>query len=635
MSVALIFILFMIVVSTKPSPDHEEKKEYTLEFKKNCEEYLRLILIEDLSKAHQKTYTQEGRTWLFDWRRHLYAITKKLFYDYKPREIEYRLHSDWQERLLKFEEIKKNYYRSLLIYPVTYESQPWRRITFNLPWLQTYVDPHRQWNKITNDPNDDLNDPIATKDQIDDVLKFYRPFTEEERNTAKIARETREAESIADGTFHADIDDYYLPSRARELRPLLKKYPILQEKRIENLIRARHALLKKTLENKRLSELHYEKTLFHVNRIMTEMKLWDAKGVNRDDTDEIFFKKMPTHLRVINSERAYRGYMNADEVFFSGNVFYGYKDRYDDPQHQYLTSDDLGFEITAERIIGLNYKPMLKLAMDMRDFEFSTRNFEVLKITDLLSIDLLLERYEFWSLRNDPYSFLDYQWFSEKFPGNDRGLMMIKPKIVRSISKNQWLIEVQKLLDSAKRLPINPYKFSTRKIGKRFVKQYYDDLIAKKEYVGTLSKTNILTRKMTNFADTLRRLNLLHTLSPKPVLSIPLNLEYQMKMKKLKINDEPPHHDHQENEHEKKTINTVVENFAQQLKNSFNMENNLIGQDASKQSLPNSISESSSSKIIRYGTGGDRPNGGHNSNHPRSKVGNDHVSGHNHAHKLY
>lgn len=475
------------------------------EFVDLCKEYLRLTLVDDLWLANEKTFNLEGRRWLLKWTETRDDIEKKLFYLINEKTKKIKLHPDWKERMIKFEEIKGIYYRSLLRYPIKYETRPWPRITFDPVTGKTMV-------YQLNDPEVYLwDDPIATQDQIDKILSLHRPFTDDEKKEAKLKLEDRETTLKKEYAFTQDLNPLlYTAEEMTELRRSLKKYPIFREDRIEKLLKARYELLKKSLNGKRLSDLHYERQVLQVNRVLTGLKIWDREFVDYDTSDLTLHKNMPFHLRVINSDIAYRNYLNANEDFFSGNVLYGNKDRYDDPKIQDLVKD-LGFEVTSQRILGSSYEPMLKLANDLYDFELQTENFKNLEIKDLPAIDSLYERFELWTFWNDRWRFADYQWFSIKISTTRETVLLhaVIPYTIKSLDPTNWMFEVDKTLKKTNEDLTN--RKLTLRTNDYHVNQLLKDLKRRSDYYYRyeLNKEVKYSRKIVRYADSLRKANLL------------------------------------------------------------------------------------------------------------------------------
>lgn len=616
-----LFIFFVIVISTIAQ---EEKFISTFEFEELCKEYLRLTLVEDLWKANEKTYTRKGREWLRVWRETRDSIFKKLIFFKDTTINEYKLFSNWPERIDKFEKIKESYYHSILIYPISYENLPWPKITFDPELGKTIVQPLSQYKlKIPHDM--DNHNPVASKKQIDEVLKFYKPFSEDEKKLAKEVHENREKESIADGTFHSDLACVNLSPEAKNYyRSLLKKYSVISEKKIDKLVKARYELLKKNFQNKRLSDLHYEKAIINVNRITSELKLWDKKFIFRDVTDEIFFTIMPMHLRIINSDKAYRGYLNADETFFPGNTMYGFKNRYDDPSQQ-LYVKDLGFEITAEKILRSAYNPMLKLAIEIRELEISSNDFKQLKIKDLSKIDLLLERYELWTFWKDQWRFSDYQWFTSKFPGSfaDISMHMIVPLKLKLTSENIMLLEVQKILDEAKNIPLQHQKSLVLNVNKYSIGESIKDLSKNQNFFPCKKINQRIIWKISNIVNSLRITKSLSVLTSQSSLKKSLSsqnqkLSFQNNMKSNNQNNE----NNKKDETFDKKKNTDFDQFAASFRNNFNLESiNHILSHEEPESMQNfiSVSDLSNSQHNYYGTGGDIGSRNHHSQYSNSR----------------
>lgn len=618
------FFLAYNYVSAQPSQLRNAKD--SLEFRELSEEYLRLTLVEDLWMANVKTYTNEGRKWLYDWREARDVIEKKIMYTIDKETIRYKLYDDWRERVKRFEDIKEDYYRSLLRYPITDETKPWPKITFDPVTAKTIIfqdlDDSRP---LYTDENLDFNDPLATEKQIDQVLRYHRPYTDEEKIQAKKAHETREAESLAAGTFFSDISNNHLRADTRNFyRSQLRKYPIFQENKIKNLITSRYELMKRSYVGKRLSKLHYDRAVFQVDRVINEMKLWDRMKINRRTKDWYFFHAMPTHLRLINSNEAYRGYLNADEPFFPGNVLYGYKHRYDDPKAQYFTYE-FGFEITAERILGSAYEPMFKLAKDMHELEIFfnddnnyIKNFndKKLEMKNLVAVDLLLKRYELLTFWNKQWSFSNSHWFFVKFPDPNRDSYtpMIVPKRYKDTVEEGWFTEVQKTLDKANDLIDHRRQKDSpisKDAGKEWLKILNRDLrLARLTNIYERRTIDFgISRELMNFVESLRRANLLSLLSPETVLNkLSLSLtksSFTWKKKKQEIHDDDETLTKIKLKDDEPEVKNIHEFFNPETNREYSNNN-----DESR-----AFSLVSETRRDNYGSGGDGANGYGNSNH--------------------
>lgn len=276
-----IFIFFVVLIATSAS--FPEKDLIKL-----SKEYVHLTLVNDLSTAREKALTYEGRLWLLAWKSSRDKIVKHLTYYKDIWKNKNKLRPDWQVNLKKFEETKENYYRSLISITdrMSLESIPWPEITFNPDTSKTFVHPRKTFPV----ENSHLYDPIVTEEQIDEILRFHRPYTSEEKNQAQTAK---------DG-IPPEIDEY--SHTVREIiyyRPYVQKYYVSDNNRIEKLINIRYQLLRKSFTGKCLTDLHYEKALIRAKRINTEINLWYRLGIQDVSDDVKFFDRYQNYYLMI------------------------------------------------------------------------------------------------------------------------------------------------------------------------------------------------------------------------------------------------------------------------------------------------------------------------------------------------
>lgn len=606
-----LIVLVILVISTYSQPENSVVDDFltTQEFEDYCKEYLRLDLVNDLSLAKEKTFTSNGRKWLIAWKDRKILILKNILYFHNSMNNQFQIHPNWPVRVKKFEEIKDNYYQSILLHPINPETSPWPIITFNHLTGATHVHFDKTLKSIENFNEDD---PIVSKKLIDELYAVYRPFTQEERQINQKAEEAQkdlfDVEKNPSKRLYSDeIDGYeHTISEFKYYRDLIKKYYIIDREKIENLVSARYLLSKKSLENKRLSNWHYRKATLQAKRVMNEIKLWDKYCDNLNVAKYNFMDKIPRHLRMLENDKNYRKYLNADDDFFRGNVLYGMKNRYDDPIRQKLIND-YGFEITAEGIIGSTYDHMHELFVDIRDFEHASKLRDQLELRDLPVIEFLLERFETWTFWYNQVKFSHKEWFKARIPAFETEMHAIVPINSKSENPHERLRETMKMLNKARAVPYgSDFDTNDETMVLRFKKKLFQDYQVIKKTTTLLKSQNILFSQNINFLESLRnadRLSLLTTSLTNTEVSSHTHRR-QIPIVITLDQDDKANRD-------KKFVKSQIEMITNDLHDTFNFEKKVLVHVSNDKLLKISEKDTtghSGIHIHNYGTGGDVSN---------------------------
>lgn len=351
---------------------------------------------------------------------------------------------------------------------------------------------------------------------------------------------------------------------------------------IENLVKANYELLRESLKGKRMSELHYKEMLFQGQRIVDGLDLLKIKNLNyKKDSESINYDEhIPQHYQVISNDEAYRKYLNFDDTFSAGNIIHGLKNRYDDP-----VSNRYPFEMTAENIIGLRYKPMLETFNEIRDHEITTMGYTQKKLTDLPLIDSHLTRLKTWITRFPETEFNEKQWFSIQEKS------MIKPKNFESNDPTVMFQHVKSTLQKARDTPIkDPKDVSMFASSLNFKIQTSKDAWSMEWSLKLwdVSVIKIWINKIMSYKNSLNQANLL------PLISSQLSLKYfsnnqHLLLGKHKANAKDKiYHDTREQFHVRQNSeydNNIMESnkFLDKIKNSFDTDD-IIPQDTYKKS---------------------------------------------------
>lgn len=516
MFVTLIFVALMTMrfASAQPIPssssDSNENFTPDSNFIESTQEYVNLHLVNDLSKASEFSQTLDGRNWLRAWQNKRTAVLKKILLFYNEDTGKFQWYSNHRQRLYHFEMLQLKYHRNLYSNYDIYNADSVPKITYNM-FSDEITLHHPNPNQPTSS-NPNIANPIATEQNVDRVLSYYRPYNDLERDLLNQAEAERQS-SIQQQRSQNHEDIAIVPGiqDLAALRSQLKKYYIIDPQIIRNLQKTRYKLLRENLIGKRTSDLHYHSALLLGERIADQIDVWENNNINRktDTRNQLIFKALlPIDMQILRDVEIYRSFANVEEKYFKGNILYGQINRYDDP-----ITNNYGFEVTSEVIIGKRYKPMYDLFDEIHEFSLKTRNFATCKLKDLPTIELFFERFKTWTLWFNPSPYRLDQWFSRKtITGND--IYMIVPKRSRNRNTDLMFDEVEATLRRTKNPKIVIDLTQDRSL--RFVTQMSKDKFLikqfkkKNQYYGSM---NVWTNRVMHYFNSLKT-TLLPLLSP-------------------------------------------------------------------------------------------------------------------------
>lgn len=422
-----IFLVFYIVIVTSTVSQPYSKPEFeTEDFKENAEEYVRMHLVEELSRLHEIIETPDGKNWLKAWSDRRHAIVKTVTLNNMNQFFK-----NWPERLKRFQELQNEYFEKVVVwyYDKRKSSWPWPKLTFD-PLQSKIVVHDNQKHSVTTKLDRPLIDPITNDLYIDYVLRFHRPFT---------------AEELASHALLSDdvkIDSHYE-----------RKYNFVNKELISKLQRARYELLRKSLRGKHISYLDYRAALFQADRVTAYFDVLVKYNINEKTSslpNPFWSNKGLQTLKILNDDYVYRKYLNFEDEFFTGNGFAGLKNRYDDPKNF-----GLDFEENSNVILGERFNLLRNLAHDMHDFGVSTSDFSIMKLEDLTTIELLLDRFKMLTFWYYERAYKDKQWINKKLNAHDITVFAIVPKNFEYMDHNDQKFDaVRKIMTEAKNRPI-------------------------------------------------------------------------------------------------------------------------------------------------------------------------------------
>lgn len=383
------FILKILVLKSDQAVlDLEQEIQYA------AEEFARLHFVDDLSSSIEKIRTPDGILWLRS-----FVETRRITFGkvmtvskYLPEEM--YIHLNWDKDLQLFETHLTKYIKKLG------QSSTMSKISYNVESKQTIVQP----GTLKSSNNYDIEDSIATDEEIEKLLRNHKPFEDHELKEQDEDEERRIDEELKTNSEHfsEDVDPMTHSADERKLlQPEIKKFQIIKQKLIQGLLKTRHQLLLKSLKGKSMSELRYVEGILLADRITAQFDVW-----NRFAKDTKDFDKLPQHLQILKHDNEYRKFLNIHDAYFRGNSIYGYKDRYDDP-----SNFNYDFELTAKPIIGKRFKPMHKLANEMQDFKSLSNDYDQCVLKDLPTIEMFLETFKSLTFDFEQSRFKKNQWF--------------------------------------------------------------------------------------------------------------------------------------------------------------------------------------------------------------------------------
>lgn len=630
MLIGILIFVAVILESIEANPSEDKIK-----FNRLVEEYVNLHMVDELKIAGDLLEKFEGREWLRAWEdRRNFIMKEILFYrDFKSND-DHKMYSDWRDRLLRFEDQRKKYYKNEFEsnYDVDWGPSALPKVTFDPKKGQTYVDSIKKNSLHSIIKN---NNPTVKDDEVDILLKHYRPPSNDER----LAWYNYQSEKIRNGlydqtsTFNRympndiDYNEHYTAIEQMYYRRLIKKYFVIDPKMIQQLEIARYELLKKNFKGISSSELHYQIAILKAERLIAQLDVLRKNNVNRytDKNDNRYYEqKISEELKLLKNDVSYRRYLAHDDLFYPGNVFYGYEDRYDDPVSFSLRSKetkDYGFEINAKMIMGRRLKPMKDLYDKINDFSSATEHFTKLQHEDLMTVSIYLENFKtltFWSTQT---RFAASNWFS--FEIDQKTFRAIKPVNFASIDLKEMIIEVEKTLYLANKRTIRDTLDPSSKIdyekSKRFKTETFEDVNLVKSYFDTLlvNDDNVVINKINAYFTTLVRAGTLKWLSLRPTLVESLVSSSAYKGIKQMFSKTIDNDDKGKERRDKfKNNNDKEQTYVDYVKSLFDLKskNELLKKSSNRNSL-NTVSSSSISSdeigssslkdITQYGSGGD------------------------------
>lgn len=265
----------------------------------------------------------------------------------------------------------------------------------------------------------DSTDRLATESEINYILRNHHPFSDEEKKILDEEINT-ESERKSD-SYDKDIDpDFHNAKERKHYRPFIKKYSIIDPKLIQPLLEARYKLLKKNLIGKRISDLRNLEKILYKERLLAQIKSWNRNKIIKDPGDVYNFK-------LIVDDYNYREYLNLYGEYYQGNVLYGYKNRYDNPE-----SHGYGFEITASKIIGKRFVMMHELFDELNQFNVYYKSLSEPNPKDLPLIEYLIESFRMLTFEYPQSRFKAKQWSGRSSETDQFGMFMVRPRHFKS-----------------------------------------------------------------------------------------------------------------------------------------------------------------------------------------------------------
>lgn len=510
-----IFIVANILLKT-----HAETSEFDLELIKIHEiavKYVQLHLQNLLIKANDLSKTINGRESLFQWeyQRNLHFAKILFFIDEKTQKR--KMYDNWLQRLQIFQEAQINHYQT-----------------------------------ITKDDFSNL-EPKALNLEIDFLLRYHRPFTDEEIVEMKTMAEKNPSD--------------------------VKEYHIVKREKIEKLLKLRYDLMQESFKKKSRTELNYQWLLFLGERVINQIDIWKRYGVTLLTPNDVFSQHVHPDLRILDNDNLYRRYMNYHDNFFPGNIFEGHVNRHDDP-----ILHDYHFEANAELVIGSRFKPIRSLFREIHHFGIETNDFTRCKLEDLPLVDLLLDRLKSWTFWFPKISLNENQWFSTIVSENGKKLYMIKDKSkeYKTSDENAILRYVDKVMIDAKKFSLTDKTISTMYKSTLRIKNII--MMDTKLIVRNFFKIEALlnpfyNNRMINYYNSLNDAQLLKSLPPPQESSFFMHKQQQQQQQhdklvlKKKDNSDNEKYDNKVDQH-KSLDNGVLSKLETNFESTFNFKNN-------------------------------------------------------------
>lgn len=583
----------------------------TPEFIKNAQEYVNLHLVQNLMNIDKEFKTPDGRNWLWAWEEKRSSIINDILSYLDPLTTTYKWFPNWQSRMQRFQELQMDYFHTIVnkyfVYNQNDKPSQWPIILFHPDIKQTIM-----YSSVPRKPSDldiftrNVYDPIATEADIDQVLYFHRPLSSNEMSPTmrKISLEKkRQLKMTMDPSL--DSDDTTI-------------YHILHKDVIQILIETRYSLLRQSLTNKRMSDLNYQELLFMGDRLHAQMNVIRRQGVDRRNFIKLNFENhVPEHLRFLSNNEAYSYYMNMDDLYFEGNMFLGYKNRYDNP-----LNFNYEFDLMSKQIIGQRFSPMKKLFIEIYQFAFSSST--QFNLNDLFTINSYLESLKTWTFWFPFKNLQKHQWINVKIHDTNDYQFIVKPTIDKLAYSDTYVKNIDEM-----------YAKQTKKLHKELTEvslykkslNFQNNLHLEMKHLSTLKKPFInlpmfWTNRLINFFDSANRANVMPLfMQSKEIDSIDWKQTLQTWY---------GHHDEFINKDDEKILKNIflkdvkkkklvvnVDEIGKLIENLFDSENNLLTKNSIKRkidhsSFTSSLPEGNENKDyyhkIIYGAGGDNNN---------------------------
>lgn len=502
------FIITIIAFSFVQMSNAVEDFIPTSEFIDAAEEYVRLNLVEELNDAQKMFESPSGLKWLHSWQIKRNSILIKAFVFPNPTTGFHEWFHNWRERLQRFQELQNEYLQTIVneyfLFDKSNKKSIWPRVTFDPEQFHTFLHSDESKRLKYLPKSVDVN-PIALEEDILHVLRFHQPISE-----------TEQTEKPTDQSLNRKTPkEPWVDKDALNKNTNVKKYHVINKEKIKKLVIARYILLRESLRGKRMSDLDYQKKLFQIERISAQLDLLKFRKINHKLTvvRRHYMSRIEYYLKLISDDFLYRKYLNFDDTFFQGNIFYGFNNRYDDP-----VKHGLDFDVTAKRIIGQPFSALHEISNQINEFGVLSKGFIKYNLEDLPMIDLTLERFKMMTFWYPRHRIIPKQWFVVSTSESRGDFFVIKPFNGKSL--DEMFENVFKLLNEAKNQPVGKSKtFSMFESSENFHRELFFDskILNIKNIFHPGSSSNVWTRRVVHYMDSLDKANLLPYLTSKSI----------------------------------------------------------------------------------------------------------------------
>lgn len=475
-------------------------------------EYVNLHLLEELLNADKLIETSEGQKWLFNWEERKNFCLRKVFLIESEKKNRFIWHNRWREYLSKFQELQTSYFQAILKNRIeTGAPSYWPRVT--LETKSSLIALHSDETLLNSETkNYRLIDRIATEKDIEQLLRFHRPLSDVKRKEIEDIEEAYVKAELSDASqpLSHDIDPIVHGANERKiLRPHIKQYDVINKNLIQKFIHLRYNLLRESFRGKPISYLLQHEKIFQAERVTAQLDVLRLIQKNRGN-DINHGINVPFDLRLLENDEAYRRFLNHEAPFQKGNIFYGHKNRIDDPAiHGY------DFEMTAMNLLGKRYDTMYLLYEDMKSFKILSNNFKKYSLKDLPTIEYYLERFKSCTLWFNQKRFNGHQWVSSIDPEKKYRFFMLYSVPYLQFQQDKILNKPKLMIKSTPNL--NMFSDSLFTITKRKINQMISDVSMIKKFLNIQNNKDkiFFINKMINFINSYDKANLLPYLSTK------------------------------------------------------------------------------------------------------------------------